>query len=651
VKQDRGDVRGVRAVRFILALTLLAAVASAAYVFTGYGRWAQRRSAQTEAQRLSQVAGPTAAWLPGVLAGTPPDASILMVAAEMRDPDWLTAYYLYPRELHVVSPDRLIDRTTALPAAGFILERGQLLTWPDRRPVAVAEAPGGPAEPPASTTLPPLFPSPRGLLALLLTVVTALGWGALALQMLSPELIARVPRHGRWGLALLAGLGVIGAAGFVAAFASLTASFWLTLCLTGGGLAALLLGRRWLTQHLPVQEGLTPARQAPDDQKNRTSSPGATRRKLLRMSGVLLISALAAAGMTRALGEPMHHWDERFQWSYKAKILLHEGGLHGPSFQEADRPHLHRRYPLLLPAVEAHTARLAGGFAQERAVKGLFPIFFVGLLLSLHAALRQRLCVDAAWIPVALCAALPPFHLATRIQGGAIHSGFADMPVAALATALALCLVPGLSATGERLRPAWGAAGLFAGLLFAIKPEGAAFLAAALVIAALTLRHPALRPSRRQMMLAGLAAGVCILAVLALHGSVPTEGTVGYTGDENYLGRLTPAALATGLRTNLPVAAAAMVAAPFSTRWSLFGLLPVAALITGLILRRGTGGSHLLILLIVLPLAADLLAFTLTGSEVRWQMTVALDRLWMQVAPLLILMGGGQLGRLMRSAP
>ena len=427
----------------------------------------------------------------------------------------------------------------------------------------------------------------------------------------------------------------MGMAGFVAAFASFSGSGWLTLFLTAGGLAALPLARRWFTE--PDRESHSPP-----------SSPWSPLAKRLRLAGMLLICALATAGMMRALGEPMHHWDERFQWAYKAKILLNDGGVGGPSFQEADRPHLHRRYPLLLPALEAHTARLSAGFTQERAVKGLFPLFFIGLLLTLHGALRQRLPGTSSWIPLALCAALPPFHLATRIQGGPIHTGFADMPVAALAIALALCLLPGRTAAGQSLRPAWGAAGLFAGLLLAIKPEGVAFMGAAAVVTAITLLQPAMRPTRRQILLAALAVGLCCAAVLALHISVPTAGTVGYTGDENYLGRLTPAALAAGLTTNLPVAVAAMAAAPFSARWAFFGLLPVFALVAALVQRRSGGGSHLLLLLIILPLAADLLAITVTGSEVRWHLAVALDRLWLQVAPLVILMAGGQLGRLVR---
>lgn len=605
--------------RLLLVVGMILTAGAALYDLAGYARWASTRLSAEPPQKLRQVAGPTSSWLPGVLSTTPEDASILLVADPLTDRDWLTAYYLYPRALHVLSPRDLQHGAAGatLPPAGYMLRDGHLLSWPEMKPALAAT---GPAQ-----GFPPERPSGRGILALFLTATAALGGGGVILLFLAPQLLLHVSWTGRLGLALLAGLGSMGAIGFMAAFMGAAASWWLTLSLTLAGLAALWPARRWLTRS-----------------RSATSATGGPSPLLYLAAG--LMAVLFAAGMTRAMGEPMHHWDERFQWTYKAKILLHEGGVTGPSFQDEDRPHLHRRYPLVLPALEAQLARLAGGFSQERAVKGLFPVFFLGLLLTVHGALRQRLGAGPAALLTALLAALPPLHMATRIQGGPIHTGFADLPLAALVAALALCLVPG--ARVARAAPAWPAAALFAGLAFAVKPEGVAFLMAALLLAAATALYPGSRPGWRQGLAAGSLLVLLILPVVALHLTVPTVGTAGYSGDENYLARLAPQALAHGLRTNLPQALAAMVKAPFSPRWAFYALLPLTALLATVALRLRQTGTHLLALLIVLPLAADLLAFTITGSEIRWHLGVALDRLLLQVTPLIIILTGGLMARL-----
>jgi hypothetical protein len=344
----------------------------------------------------------------------------------------------------------------------------------------------------------------------------------------------------------------------------------------------------------------------------------------------------------------MHHWDERFQWGQKAKILLDEGGIRSAGFQAADRPHLHRHYPLLVPAVEAHVARLAGGFGQERAVKAIFPCLFAALVLVLHAALRSRLAEGTALAITLLFAALPPFHASTLIQGGSAHTGFADVPLAAFGlAALVLLLEAGrpeagpLSGDGEnRSRALVIAAGLCGGFALLAKPEGIAVAAGTVLAAGLAVRAEGLRSRLRYAAMALLAVAPLAVPQAALTFLVPTTGTVGFTADEAYLARLSIAGLGQGASANLPSALRAMAAAPFSLRWALFGLFPLAAL--GL--RRPSGrrpgdppATLVALPLIVLPLAADLLAYTFTGSDIAWHLTVSLDRLWMQVVAPVIL--------------
>jgi hypothetical protein len=681
------------------ALTGLAAVLFLVACTSSLGRYASwsrtRLAAEQWPERvLRLVAGPAAGWLPGALSSTDRDAGLVYVTDRMADPDWLAAYYLYPRSLHVRDSRILREpslraraRAQGLPLA---LHRGRLLALPGLEEITAPDT-----EP---LDFPPPGPTTRGWIALGLLVASALGWGGTVLALTRGRAALSPTAAGRVGLALLAGLGVLGTVGFFAALVGLAAHPFLAWGLTAAGVVLLPLlwrKRRALSHASATSPPSEPGRDeghSPETVPAGQRAPGRTatvaRENLLvlgapgtaRLLGVLLllvIALLVTGALIRAVGEPMHHWDERFQWAYKGKILLAEGGIHGPTFQEPDRPHLHRRYPLLLPALEAHLARLAGGFHQERIVKALFPLFFVGFLLVTHAALRSRLAALPALLLTALLAALPPLHHATRIQGGPVHTGFADLPLAAWLAAATLVLLPLLPRprgrladrcstplSGEGPRYAGRAPGLvafFAGLAFLTKPEGAAVLLSVVLVAALaTLRHrrsarvdgQRQRPSGQSGPAGSfapwiVAAAVLLLVVLpqiVLIVEAPTVGTVGDTGDEDYLARLRPARLAEGLRNNLAPALAAIIAAPFTFRWAFFGLLPLAGASLALLSRRR--GGHLLLLLVLGPLAADLLAFVLTGSDVRWHLAVALDRLWMQVLSPVFVIIAGQIHRL-----
>jgi hypothetical protein len=654
----------------LTALALLLLAVAAGTSFYRYGIWTSQRLAPDhwDAKVRRLVAGPTAGWLPVVLATVPPDTDLIYVTDGMADPDWLAAYYLYPRRLHVRDSSFLQDparqRQAREQGMEVALHRGHLLALPDLHPLELTdnEAPGFPPPPPAA----------RGWLALVLLGLSAVGWGGSLLRLLRAPVLPAIDGHSlpgtRLGLALLAGLGLQGAITAYAALVGAAAHPALSWGLTALGLLMLIPARVWLlpasSRRIPTAglKGVGPGSVS-------TSLLGSP---LLRGGLLVILLLLMAAALGRGVGEPMHHWDERFQWAYKGKILLEEGGITGPSFQEADRPHLHRRYPLLLPGLEAHLARLAGGFQQERAVKALFPLFFAGFLLVTHGALRTRLPGPQALLLTTLLAALPPLHHAARIQGGPAHTGFADLPLGAFLAAATLALLPFLPANHvsdpetRRLRFPAGALPaitLFAGLAYLTKPEGVAILLAVLVTAALAAWSwpwNGIRPGQRQAPVGtgtkrgvarpasgvarALAAAALVLLFLLLPRlllglSVPTTGTVGYTGDEDYLGRLEPGALVAGLKNNFLPALLALAAAPFSPRWAFFGLLPLAGLLA--IRKWRPWRAHLLLLLVVLPLAADLLAFVVTGSQVRWHLAVALDRLWMQLlSPAFVIMAG-----------
>ncbi|MFQ5719863.1 MAG: hypothetical protein ACE5IK_09980 [Acidobacteriota bacterium] len=610
------------------------------------------------------VAGRAGDWLPGVLATLPADADLDFVPdrKSLGDSDWTAAYYLYPRSLHVPDGTPPVGSPGGPPASRDktrpLLRHGQLT---------------GPLLPTSDDgkmdrTFPPGAVSWRGGLAWLLTAMAAWGWGGLIIRWLGNRrdgaaLGASAPLHA--GLSLITGLGWLGTLGSFAALVGGAGQWLLVAGSTGAGVAC-LVGQRLLRRAGGIRFRDRRERARDGRSTDGATGPGRRTRAVARlMCGVLAacICAAVAASFARAVSEPMVHWDERFQWAYKAKVLLAEGGINGPTFQDADRPHLHRHYPLLIPALEAHVARLAGGFGQERAVKALFPLFLAGLLLVVYGASRQVLPPWLALLVTATLAALPPLHHATRTQGGPAHTGFADLPLAAFmaATATALALWQDHRGSGSRpdISPYPFAllAALHAGYALLTKPEGVVGAAAVfIVIAVLATRLGregvvAPVPWRQRLAPAGVSLAILVtLSVprLVIATTVPDAGTVGFTGDAAYLSRLAGPGLATALGANLVPAVEALVSAPFTRRWSGIGWLPLLGLLAAPALRRRP--SHLLSLLLGLPLAADLAAFTLTGSQIEWHLSVALDRVWIQLLGVLFIIIARQIA-LYREGP
>ena len=196
----------------LTALALLLLAVAAGTSFYRYGIWTSQRLAPDhwDAKVRRLVAGPTAGWLPVVLATIPSDAAVAYVTDGMADADWLAAYYLYPRRLHVRDSSFLQDparrRRAREQGMEVALHQGHLLALPDLRPVEMkdGEAPGFPPPPPAA----------RGWLALVLLGLSAVGWGGGLLRLLRAPVLPAIDGHPlpgtRLGLALLAGLGLLG---------------------------------------------------------------------------------------------------------------------------------------------------------------------------------------------------------------------------------------------------------------------------------------------------------------------------------------------------------------------------------------------------------------------------------------------------------
>ena len=605
-------------------LALLLGLVAFARTAQGWFRWAGGPAFYPRLEAAARerfVAGAHAAHLRQLLEAIPPEAGMIWAADELSDRDWLAIYALRPRPARLLSPAALRDQAVRERLA----REGWRFAVADLTPYTLPElAPALPQPPVHGVAFPAGNVSARGWLALLLTAAAAYGLGLAIVRLLLPRAGPPVPATGRAGLALVTGLGALGALVFLAALLGGAGSILLHGGLVAIGVGAGLLalrewGGRWPAKGPRDAVATAPP---PSDPLGDLLSPRWRPRLVGLLLAVILLTLLVP--VARAVSEPMHHWDERFQWAFKAKLLVEEGGIAGPTFAGRDRPHLHRHYPLLVPGLEAQVATLAGGFAQERAVKGLFPLFLAGLALTAHGLFRLRLGPATAAACTLLLTALPPLHDATRLQGGPAHTGFADLPLAAFIGAAAFVIAA---------RPdALAMAGLFAGLAALCKPEGIVMLFAVPLAVALAT-PPAgsgARVGSARLRDAGLAlaiAAAVLLPRLLLGWLVPAAGTAGYTGDEDYLSRLGLERILAGFAENAGTALPALLGAPFTPRWAWLGTLPVLVWL----LIPGRARSLPLLPLLVLPLAADFLAYILTGSSIAWHLAVSLDRLWIHL--------------------
>lgn len=130
-------------------------------------------------------------------------------------------------------------------------------------------------------------------------------------------------------------------------------------------------------------------------------------------------------------------------------------------------------YPPLVPMLEALLSRLRGAFDFD-AVKPVFLLFYLSMILSTHRAARALLPQQEALAVTALVAFLPP--LSTRSAAG----GYADLPLAAFAAGtLAAALRIDKESRESRL-----AFALLAGSLLMVKNEGLVLFTVTLLVAA-----------------------------------------------------------------------------------------------------------------------------------------------------------------------
>jgi len=174
---------------------------------------------------------------------------------------------------------------------------------------------------------------------------------------------------------------------------------------------------------------------------------------------------VAAAGAFAALNaRRVFDWDGFAIWATKAQVLFHDGAF-GPEISP-NSAYLTVNYPPLVPFLEALLCRVRGAFDFD-ALKPVFLLFYVSMLLSTFRAARELAGARLALASTAILALLPAVSAHTSI------GGYADMPQAAVvAAAAAACLREPWS--GPRSPAPW-----LLGALLSVKNEGFLLLGAA----------------------------------------------------------------------------------------------------------------------------------------------------------------------------
>ncbi len=105
------------------------------------------------------------------------------------------------------------------------------------------------------------------------------------------------------------------------------------------------------------------------------------------LSVLLCIAAMKPIAETQIL--PLLGWDSRIIWGYKAKVLLEEGTIRVPAFEDPYRVHLQPAYPVLVPILQAYFAGF-GPAGDDRLFKPPIALFGIAALVLMFGFLRQR---------------------------------------------------------------------------------------------------------------------------------------------------------------------------------------------------------------------------------------------------------------------
>ncbi len=177
-----------------------------------------------------------------------------------------------------------------------------------------------------------------------------------------------------------------------------------------------------------------------------TLVPGRPRRASLPgIAAGLVVGAAGAALMAGALFAPVRDWDGRMTWMPQARMIRLERTATPSALTDPWVWVSHPQYPPLVALVQVAGLEIVSAPDDERAGRGVHPLFFVSLLVVLYRCVRVVTGTGLAAAAASSIAAMTPF-LAFESHGGAAGA-YADAPLAALlgaGLALLLCGRAGL---------------------------------------------------------------------------------------------------------------------------------------------------------------------------------------------------------------
>jgi len=310
-----------------------------------------------------------------------------------------------------------------------------------------------------------------------------------------------------------------------------------------------------------------------------------------------------------------YRWDGLAIWAARAQLLHHDGSLFGTIPPPGSYLRSKLRYPPLLPLAEALVATIRGKWDFD-ALKPIFPLFFLSLLIGTARAARTFGSRAAALGAAALVGLLPAVSTGTNL------GGYADLPEAAVvAAAAAACLRESPATLSWRSPAPW-----LLGALLMVKREGIIPLAVlAMVLLAAGLARPAIRPRRAWSALAPPALFLAIRAAHLLRLKIP--------GPKRFPLFSQPAT-AVAERIGLVAANAA--------RWllapDLWGVLwPATFAAAAILVVRGGGKERALAAIALLCVGADAAPFLVTAWPIPLHVEQAYSRLLEQVSPLAVI--------------
>ncbi len=330
---------------------------------------------------------------------------------------------------------------------------------------------------------------------------------------------------------------------------------------------------------------------------------------------VVLIVLFTAAWIFIDLRAPFA-WDGFQIWATKGFLLFHDHALKPemwPGSVNEGRLGRTVNYPALVPLFEALVSKLRGSF-DFLALKPIFALFFVSVLLSTYRAARSAASRRTALGATLLLALLPTWT--SRQSAG----GNADMPQAAYVAALAAAWMEESESASS-----WGSPiPWLLGALVSVKPEGAVLLGIA-CLAGLTANvtgEGLWSRLRRNWRGAAVVVAFAASRIGYLGWTAIADQTFGPINGESILrggGRLgLVAQLCTQELLKVPV-------------WGL--LWPAFALCAGLLLVRGEPNARILAAATALSLLAYSGIFLFTNWPVALHVAQAYRRLITQLAP------------------